>query len=213
MRIAPLALAFRDASDEQLYEAVRMAIISSHVHPEGIDGAFILAKAIILALHCESVDVFDSSEYLNILQKTARTNDMQTQLTKLIALYNKQYGTTGANRTKRTDYEVVRYFGSSFQIKAIEAIPCALWIVCTSYREPEECLVRNVNMGGDTDTVAAIIGDIVGALHGWQWIPSRWYDNIGPNSDENLGRGKDYAVDLAKKLAEINLNHILDDDD
>ncbi|CAF2577878.1 unnamed protein product [Rotaria sp. Silwood2] len=213
MRIAPVALAFRDASDEQLYEAVRMSIISSHVHPEGIDGALVLAKAIILALHCESIDAFDPSQFLNVLQSTARTNGMQNQITKLIALYDKQYGTTGVSRTKRTDYEVVRLFGNSFQIKAIEAIPCALWIVCTSYREPEECLVRGVNMGGDTDTVAAIIGDIVGALHGWQWIPARWYDNIEPNSDENMGRGKDYAIELAMKLAEMNLNNVIDDDD
>ncbi|CAF3591576.1 unnamed protein product, partial [Rotaria sp. Silwood1] len=72
------------------------------------------------------------------------------------------------------------------QLKAIEAVPCTLSIVCTSYREPEECIVRSVNMGGDTDTVAAIIGDIIGALHGWKWIPDRCYDNIEPNSDKNI---------------------------
>ena len=106
----------------------------------------------------------------------------------------------------------MRTLGNSFQIKAIEAVPCALWVVCTSYREPEECLVRGVNMGGDTDTVAAMIGDIVGALHGCQWIPDRWRDNIEPNSDENMSRGKEYAIELAKKLATMNLNSILDDD-
>ncbi|CAF0970860.1 unnamed protein product [Rotaria sordida] len=162
MRIAPIALAFRDASDEQLYEAVRMSIISSHVHPEGIDGAFILAKGIILALRCESVDAFDPSQYLSVLQSTARTNNMQNQIKKLIIFYANQ-----------ADIDVVRALGNTFQLKAIEAVPCALWIVCTGYREPEECLIRGVNMGGDTDTVAAIIGDIIGALYGWEWIPAR----------------------------------------
>ncbi|CAF4068847.1 unnamed protein product [Rotaria magnacalcarata] len=155
MRIAPVALAFRDASDEELYEAVRMSIISSHVHPEGIDGAFVLAKAIILALRCESIDTFDTSGYLNTLQSTARTTSMQNQIKKLIKFYMDQ-----------ADIDIVRALGNTFQLKAIEAVPCALWVVCTGYREPEECLVRGVNMGGDADTVAAMIGDMVGALHG-----------------------------------------------
>lgn len=111
----------------------------------------------------------------------------------------------------RIDINVVQALGDTFQLKAIEAVPCALWVVCTTYREPEECLIRGVNMGGDTDTVTAIIGDIVGALHGWEWIPARWYDNIEPNSDENMGRGKEYAIELAKKLATMNLNSVPDD--
>ena len=112
----------------------------------------------------------------------------------------------------RADIDVVRALGDTFQLKAIEAVPCVLWIICTNYREPEECLVRAVNMGGDTDTVAAMVGDIVGALHGWEWIPTRWYDNIELNSDENMDRGKEYAIELAKKLATMNLNSVLDDD-
>ena len=101
MRIVPVALAFRDATDEQLYEAVRMSIISSHVHPEGIDGAFVLAKAIILALHCESIDAFDPCQYLSTLQSTARTNAMQDQISKLITIYTSQYGTSGATAQKK----------------------------------------------------------------------------------------------------------------
>lgn len=102
--------------------------------------------------------------------------------------------------------------GSTFQIKAIDAVPCALWVVCTGFREPEECLIRGVNMGGDADTVAAMIGDIIGALYGWKWIPERWYNHIEPNSEENLGRGKEYAIELAQKLATMSLNSVLDDD-
>jgi len=42
MRISPIGLAYRNATDEQLHSAVRMAIISSHVHPEAIDGAWLV---------------------------------------------------------------------------------------------------------------------------------------------------------------------------
>jgi ADP-ribosylglycohydrolase len=101
MRIVPIALAFRHASDEQLYEAVRMAIISSHVHPEGIDGAFVLAKAIILALQCDSVNAFDPLQFLAVLQSTARTDGMRNQITKLITFYTQQYGSASASSTRK----------------------------------------------------------------------------------------------------------------
>ena len=90
MRIVPLALAFRQASDDQLYEAVRMAIISSHVHPEGVDGGFVLTKAIILALQCGSADDFDPLQFLNNLRSTSRTASMRKQIEKLIAFYNER---------------------------------------------------------------------------------------------------------------------------
>ncbi len=101
MRIVPIALAFRHASDEQLYEAVRMAIISSHVHPEGIDGAFIQAKAIILALQCESIDTFDPLQFLTVLQTTARTDGMRNQISKLITFYSQKNGSDSASSKKK----------------------------------------------------------------------------------------------------------------
>ncbi|UJR15980.1 hypothetical protein I4U23_002899 [Adineta vaga] len=213
MRIAPIALAFRHASNEQLYEAVRMAIISSHVHPEGIDGAFVLAKAIILALRCPSIDTFDPYQFLSVLRKTARTKSMKDQIKNLINFYTQQHqADIKSTKPKITDIDMVRAFGNTFQIKAIEAVPCVLWVICESYREPEECLIRGVNMGGDTDTIAAMIGDIIGALHGTQWIPTRWSDHIEPNSEANMNRGKDFAIELAKKLATMNLINVLEDD-
>src|ERR1700677_2970261 len=101
MRIVPVALAFRHASDEQLHEAVRMAIISSHVHPEGIDGTFVLAKAIILALQCESINDFDPLQFLTVLQSTARTDGMRNQIKKLITFYTQQNGSGSASSKKK----------------------------------------------------------------------------------------------------------------
>lgn len=97
MRIAPVALSFRDASNDQLYEAVRMAIISSHVHPESIDGAFVLAKAISLALQCTSVNAFNPSKYLRVLKSTARTKIMKNQIKILIRFLTPRCSITAAN--------------------------------------------------------------------------------------------------------------------
>ena len=48
MRIAPIGLAYRLASDAVLLKAVETALLCTHVHPEAIDGAFIQAKAVAM---------------------------------------------------------------------------------------------------------------------------------------------------------------------
>lgn len=40
-----------------------------------------------------------------------------------------------------------------------------------SYRE---CVLKAVNLGDDTDTVAAIAGGLAGALYGYDAIPPEW---------------------------------------
>lgn len=37
------------------------------------------------------------------------------------------------------------------------------------WNNPEEGIIRAVNMGGDADTVGAIAGSILGSLHGIDW--------------------------------------------
>ena len=40
--------------------------------------------------------------------------------------------------------------------------------------DPEEAIVRAVNDTADNDTIAAIVGAAVGALHGGKAFPKRW---------------------------------------
>lgn len=42
----------------------------------------------------------------------------------------------------------------------------------------EEAIVRAVNDTWDNDTVAAIVGAAVGALHGTVRLPARWRDGL-----------------------------------
>lgn len=43
--------------------------------------------------------------------------------------------------------------------------------MCRYGKHPEKCIVNAVNWGGDADTVGAIVGAQMGALHGTAWIP------------------------------------------
>jgi len=56
----------------------------------------------------------------------------------------------------------------------LESVPSLLWILFRHAQEPEEAIVRAVNDTQDNDTIAAIAGAAVGALHGVGALPARW---------------------------------------
>jgi ADP-ribosylglycohydrolase len=56
---------------------------------------------------------------------------------------------------------------------AVDTLEAALWCLLntTGYAE---CVCRAVNLGGDTDTVAAVAGGLAGILYGADGIPEAW---------------------------------------
>lgn len=59
----------------------------------------------------------------------------------------------------------------------VDTLEAAIWCLLTtdSYAA---CVLRAVNLGEDTDTVAAVAGGLAGALYGYDAIPSQWLDTL-----------------------------------
>lgn len=71
----------------------------------------------------------------------------------------------------------------------LESVPCVLYILMRHGHDPEEAIVRAVNDTKDNDSVAAMVGAAVGALHGRANLPSRWIENLsGRTTDRDDGR-------------------------
>ncbi len=60
----------------------------------------------------------------------------------------------------------------------LETVPTVIHILMCHGDDPEEAMVRAVNDTKDNDTVAAIVGAAVGALHGRSGLPDRWLQNL-----------------------------------
>ena len=60
----------------------------------------------------------------------------------------------------------------------LETVPAALRVLMYYGADPEEAIVRAVNDTKDNDTIAAIVGAAVGALHGESALPRRWRDGL-----------------------------------
>lgn len=71
----------------------------------------------------------------------------------------------------------------------LETLPTVLFILARHGDDPEEAIVRAVNDSVDNDTVAAIVGAAVGALHGEDALPRRWRDGLlGRTAADDDGR-------------------------
>ena len=59
----------------------------------------------------------------------------------------------------------------------VDTLEAALWCLLTTanYRD---CVLKAVNLGDDTDTIAAIAGGLAGALYGYDAIPSEWLEAL-----------------------------------
>ena len=71
----------------------------------------------------------------------------------------------------------------------LETVPSVIYILMRHGHDPEEAIVRAVNDTKDNDTIAAIVGAAVGALHGKEAIPNRWIQNLsGRTTDRDDGK-------------------------
>jgi ADP-ribosyl-[dinitrogen reductase] hydrolase len=75
-----------------------------------------------------------------------------------------------------------------------EAVPAAFY--CFIRFEPLEGLIRAVNGGGDTDSIASMAGALSGAFYGTSWIPERWLSCL---------EGRVRIMQTAERLADLSI--------
>jgi poly(ADP-ribose) glycohydrolase ARH3 len=196
MRIAPVGLAFRNADDAVLRQAVELALLCTHVHPDGVDGAVVQARAVSELARTGNHAGLDVASFLSGLFSVAQSAAVRERLATVIKAHAHDWSDEQLLACVCTPNE----YGEQFQIHAAEAVACALWAFTSCPHDPEECIVRTVGLGGDTDTVAAMAGALAGALHGSSWLPRRWFDNI----ENRPGIGRDYLIGVARQLAKLD---------
>ena len=59
----------------------------------------------------------------------------------------------------------------------VDSLEAAIWCVFTT-RSYRECVLKAVNLGRDTDTVAGLAGGLAGALYGYDNIPNEWKETL-----------------------------------
>ena len=74
--------------------------------------------------------------------------------------------------------------------EVVDTLESVLWMFLNTDNY-KSCVLGCVNLGNDTDTIAAIAGALAGVLYGSESIPSHWIDNLAK---------KEYLIDMINKF-------------
>lgn len=85
---------------------------------------------------------------------------------------------------------------------APEAVGLAFGLIAAARGKFEEAVLGGVNIGRDTDTIAAITGAVCGALHGIQTVPQKWIKRISVSRGTCINSVKDMnIIEVADELS------------
>jgi len=155
-------------NNELLTKLVTQSTLISHSDPKALKGALIVAM-----LAAENA-INEKSDIDNYLAKIKTITDGDEELTDLV---NKAVTSAKKNESVKTFCQQIG-FNKEVTGYIYQTLPVVLQIFLRYPRKYEIAIQEAILCGGDTDTVAAILGGMVGAGCGAEGIPQHWIDGI-----------------------------------
>jgi ADP-ribosylglycohydrolase len=121
----------------------------THFHPEPIHGSIAVAVAAAVATYERNPE----KEFWYYLNLYVPTGEMKSRILAV------------AGMEDQTNWKVVGAVGNGSSVLAVDTVPFALWVshqLLAKGMSFEQAMKSIVEVGGDTDTVAAMVGGIVG---------------------------------------------------
>jgi len=188
MRVSPVGLFYHHDLDGLKESAIKQASIT-HVHPLGQWGAVMQAASVGLAVIQSPKEPFKKDQIVINLREILwggpieyvralnRIEEMLSQGKKLQAR------------------GVARSLGNG--VEAHLSVPSACYIAITDSPDFCDAIRGAISLGGDTDTIAGMVGAIVGAHVGEKGLPVEWIEQL-----EDGSRGRSFARGLSDRLFE-----------
>jgi ADP-ribosylglycohydrolase len=160
MRIHPFVLyAYYNGiqNDNNLIEIIKNASSLTHAHQCSIDGCIIYACVLYRLLSNPS----KNSIYEGLEMARSMVGSHNTYYNRLL---NKNIGLENKESIMSSGY-------------IVDSLEAAIWCILIT-NNYSDCVLQAVNLGNDTDTIAAIAGGLAGALYGINSIPKNWLDTL-----------------------------------
>ncbi len=164
----------------------------------GIDQAYEVVHAVSSLSHAHRRSQIACGIYISVASKLMSSMTLETAVRSGISGAMEYYQGTKDyvlelehfERLNRRDFAAIpedEVRSSGYVVDTLEA---AIWCLLNTdnYRD---CALKAVNLGDDTDTVAAIAGGLAGLAYGYKGIPKEWVSEIAR---------KEYIEDLCNQL-------------
>lgn len=164
MRTSPLIFYYRKHCITDPYEVCKSVSSITHAHDICSFACYIYVLYGLKLLdnpHNEDKQLIFKSIYKEIIEKVNELDSTVKEAYWRFLNYNKFISLE--------EYEIE---SSGYVVDSLEA---ALWCFLTT-NNYKDCILKAVNLGGDTDTIAAIAGGLAGLYYGYDNIPEEWID-------------------------------------
>lgn len=173
MRASPIGVKFSN-DDAMLFAFTRASTRLTHRDPAALTGALAVARTVASYVRQPRATPLPLEPWLDMLRGCAQEDDPTAwhALIDQLATHLRQQSSLEAF------VEALGLHKKGVTGYVYHTVPVALFALHRHHHEPELALTRVIERGGDTDTVAAILGALLGASHGTAWMPRRWTDTI-----------------------------------
>lgn len=159
MRIHPFVLYCYFTNEKDTYKIIRDASCLTHRHERSILGCLIYSEVLLALLKNPKKENVSKA-----LSEAFFKNRDNPEISAYARLFDEHFAKTDRASIKSTGY-------------VVDTLEAAIWCLMTT-DSFEDCVIRAVNLGNDTDTVGAVAGGLAGALYGYDNIPKRWLSDL-----------------------------------
>ena len=166
MRILPVCLYYiqnKEADDREAVEGIHLTsgLTHNHLRSQMACGLYYFMAKEILQSHEQSLNAclqqgIDAG--LSYYRQDEKNHKEMGHYRRLADLDH--FAGVSADEIRSTGY-------------VVDSLEAAVWCLLTT-ETLRDCLLKAVNLGDDTDTVAAIAGGLAGLYYGYESIPADW---------------------------------------
>jgi len=205
MRIAPILIPHIMSGGEDLWVDTALASMMTHNDPASISACLAFVAILWDLLDMESTP--EKDWWVNKYYKTAKDLEGETEYSPRNENLPDFKGPLWhfikekLPKAAKKDLSVIEagkdwYSGAYL----LETMPNVLYILMLFGNDPEKAIIRAVNDTKDNDTIGAIVGAAVGALHGKEAFPKRWINNL---SGQVTGDDDGKILELIDKAEDV----------
>lgn len=180
MRAAPLGAwwATMDLGREDAFSAIRRVLSVTHQHPAAVAAAWGQVVAVRRLLGLPGVQAFERPTFWTDLVDATRWAEAQ------LGDDHRVSDRLGALDGHIDSFPLdLRDACGGVSSRADEAWPFAAAMVARRPHLVENTLLSGINVGGDADTTGAMMGALLGSLHGWSTFPEEWKEGLEAMSE------------------------------
>ncbi len=163
MRIAPLVFVLINEDDFKKRKAlIQQYTMITHSHPRSIVGSIIYIELLLSLYKSNSLELALNEVY-TLLQKNLQ-DELHTELNAYSRIFEENFLRISEDEINSSGY-------------IVHSLEAAIWSVghASTFKE---AILKAVNLGEDTDTIAAITGALAGMCYQMEGIPTDWLNAI-----------------------------------